>query len=72
MLNGGFLHGEADENGSITGKDIAYIYPDGETAFRGRFEDRIMKKAFATDVLQYGCDEKSGLFIVKKFSKSLR
>ena len=59
------------QNSRCAGKDIAYIYPDGETTFRGHFENRIMKKAYATDVLQYGCDE-SGLFIVKKFSKSLR
>ena len=36
MINGGFLHGKADERGLLTGNDIAYIYPDGETAFLGR------------------------------------
>ena len=72
MVNGGFLHGEADKNGLITGNNIAYIYPDGETAFKGYFDDRIMKKAYNVDVLQYGCDDDSGLFVVKKFSNSLR
>ena len=30
-----------------------------------------MKKAYNVDVLQYGIDENSGLFIVKKFSPPL-
>ena len=70
MVNGGNLHGKVDENGQITGDEIAYIYPDGETAFKGRFENRIMKKAYNVDVKEYGCDE-NGLFIVKKFSEPL-
>ena len=32
--HGGYLHGKADKFGLITGNDIAYIYPDGETAFK--------------------------------------
>ena len=36
MLHGGaYLHGKADENGRLSGDNIAYIYPDGETAFLG-------------------------------------
>ena len=41
------------------------------TLFKGRFENKIMKKAYNVDVLQYGIDENSGLFIVKKFSPPL-
>ena len=38
---------------------------------KGHYENRIMKKAYTVDVLQYGIDENSGLFIVKKFSPPL-
>ena len=30
-----------------------------------------MKKAFHVEVLKYGCDENSGLFVVKNFSDKL-
>lgn len=70
MLKNGWLHGKADVNGLITGNDIAYIYPDGETSFRGRFEDKFMRKAFNVDVLEYGCDE-HGLLMVTEFSPPL-
>ena len=43
MVNEGYLHGKADENGFLTGDRIAYIYPDGETAYFGRFENKFMK-----------------------------
>ena len=45
MIGQGFLHGKANENGLATGSDIAFIYPDGETAFKGQFENKHMKKA---------------------------
>ena len=56
----------------LTGDDIAYIYPDGETAFKGRFENKIMKKAWNVDVLAYECDKDSGLMVVKEYSEPLR
>ena len=34
MVHGGYLHGKADKNGLITGNDITFIYPDGETAYK--------------------------------------
>ena len=68
MLGDGFLHGEANSEGLVSGNSIAYIYADGETAFLGNFENRVMKKAYAVDVLSYGCDE-NGLMAVTKFSK---
>ena len=37
LINNGFIHGKVDENGIGTGEDLAFIYPDGETALRGRF-----------------------------------
>ena len=30
-----------------------------------------MKNAYSVNVLEYGCDEKSGLFVVKKYSEKL-
>ena len=44
MIGGGFLHGLANSDGLASGSDVAYIYPDGETAFRGHFENRAMMK----------------------------
>ena len=39
MIGNGYLHGEANEHGLATGNDIAYVYPDGETALKGDFEN---------------------------------
>ena len=64
------MHGIADENGDITGDDIAFIFSDGETAFKGYFKNKEMKKAFNVDVLQYGCNS-DGMFIAEKFSEPL-
>ena len=71
MINGGFLHGKADEKGLLTGNDIAYIYPDGETAFLGRFENKFMKGAFNVDVEKYGCSEDGSILLVEKFTEPL-
>ena len=70
LLNNGFIHGVADENGHATGDDIAYIYPDGETALKGKFENTFMKNARNVDVTEYGCDE-NGMFIAKDFTMPL-
>ena len=70
MLGKGFLHGKVDENGQITGDDIAYIYPDGTTALKGRFEKKFMKAARNVDVLSYQCDE-NGMLVVKDFTPPL-
>lgn len=69
-MGSGFLHGEVDSNGLITGDDIAFIYMDGETAFKGRFEDKYMRKAYNVDVLDYDCDE-NGILVVSKFTEPL-
>ena len=42
LLGGAWVVGYADENGELTGDDIAYIYPDFKTAFVGKFEKGIM------------------------------
>ena len=63
------LHGSIHSlDGSISGSNISYIYPDMETAFLGRFENRVMKKAKYSRVLEVKCDE-NGLPYVSKFSK---
>ncbi len=71
MIGNGYLHGHVDNaSGHVSGDKIAYIYPDGETAFLGKFQDRVMKKAKAVNVLKYGCDDSdtTGMFVVKEFS----
>ena len=71
MLGEGQLHGnfeDTDKADLITGDKISYIYPDGETAFLGRFEDKVMKKAKAVDVKSYSCDE-FGLLYVSEYSE---
>ena len=45
MEGGGHLHGKVNSEGLISGNNIAYIYPDGETALLGKFEDRVMIEA---------------------------
>lgn len=35
---GATLFGLVDENGILTGDDVTYVYPDNETALRGRFQ----------------------------------
>ena len=39
---GGFIYGEPDDSGKFTGDQIAFIYPDLETALVGRFVDGVM------------------------------
>ena len=70
LLNNGYIHGEVHGHGLATGKDIAYIYPDGETALKGYFENKYMRKAKHVDVLRYGCDE-NGMPVVKEFTEPL-
>ena len=38
---------------------------------KGYFEDKIMKNSYSVNVLNYGCDEKTGLLVVKKYSDPL-
>ena len=35
---GGYLFGKVNEDGELSGNDCIYVYPDGETALRGRFK----------------------------------
>ena len=65
----GHLHGTIYNNdGSITGDDISYIYPDMETALLGSFKNRLMKDALESTVLDVSCDE-NGLLYVSEYAK---
>ena len=70
LVNNGFLHGIVDENGQVTGDDLAFIYPDGITALRGKFENTYMKKAKHVEVKEYACNDR-GLLIATKFTEPL-
>ena len=70
LLSGAYLHGKVDNEGQITGDEIAYIYPDGTTAFRGKFKDKFMISARNVDVLKYDCDE-NGMLIATEFTEPL-
>ena len=70
MPGNGFLHGIVNDKGELTGDDIAYIYPDGVTAFKGRFENRYMISARNVDIKKYTCDE-NGMLIASEFTEPL-
>ena len=65
----GHLHGTiSDETGAISGDQISYIFPDMETVFLGRFEDRLMMDALQSTVLNVDCD-KNGMLYVDKYAE---
>lgn len=45
IQDGGSLVGEVNEEGEMTGEKIAYVYPDGRTAYSGKFIDGEMIEA---------------------------
>ena len=64
----GHLHGVTDpDDGSITGNNISYIYPDMETALLGTFEDGKMQDAQESMLLDLECDQ-NGLLFVNRYS----
>ena len=71
LINNGYIHGVVDQNGLATGGDLVFIYPDGETALKGYFENKIMKKAKNVDVKNYGCDV-NGIFVAIEFTEPLK
>ena len=62
----GFLYGQLNKKGKLTGDNIAYIYPDYLTALVGKFEDQKMKSARESKITQIIC--KDGI-IQASFSK---
>ena len=62
------LHGRIfNSNGRISGNNISYIYPDMETSFVGKFDNRVMKEARHARVSELKCDD-NGIPYVSKFS----
>ena len=62
----GHLHGHInDEDGTITGDNISYIYPDMETVLLGRFENRLMRNAQESAVIEVDCDVNGMLYVSK-------
>ena len=65
----GHLHGTFSAiDGAITGINIMYIYPNMETALLEKFDNRIMRDAQESMVLDLGCD-RNGLIYVSQFSR---
>ena len=65
----GHLHGSNDPtDGSITGNNISYVYPDMETALLGKFNLGKMQDAQESTILDLGCHE-NGLLYVTQYSK---
>ena len=69
---GGFpsprLHGTiSNTNGHISGNSLSYIFPDMETSYVGRFQNRVMREARYAKVKELKCDV-NGLPYVSTFS----
>lgn len=47
---GGYLTGKVNEEGKLTGDEIAFVYPDLETAIVGRFEDGVLVNGRASKI----------------------
>ena len=60
------MHGKFNEEGKATGNDLAFIYPDMETALVGIYEDFVMKSAHEAEVIDATCDQ-DGLIIISRF-----
>ena len=50
-----------DDEGELTGDDIAYIYPDFKMAIRGKFIEGELIEGYECDLI--GCYEEFGIFI---------
>ena len=62
----GHLHGVVDTaDGSISGNNISYIYPDMETALLGKFKDGKMQDTQESLLLDLGCDKNGLLFVAQ-------
>ncbi|XP_059087629.1 uncharacterized protein LOC131884018 [Tigriopus californicus] len=57
LLSDGFIHGRFNENGSLTGDNLSFIYPDMSIAYVGQFENMVMKAAKVAEVVAERCDE---------------
>lgn len=60
LINGGgYVVGRVNEDGELTGSDIAYMFPNIETAFVGKFDEGVLIEAQVSSlsevILDYGC-----------------
>ena len=68
---GGCVVGRVDEEGKLSGPDIAYIYPDFMTALVGRFEDAELVSTHQCDVISIATERgcmKVPMFSGEKFN----
>ena len=49
-VGGGFIIGKVDKFGNLTGKDIAYVYPDFDTMIVGEFKNSDLISGFEAEV----------------------
>lgn len=62
LFGGGYICGYVDPiDGSFTGKDMAYIYPDFQTALRGEFKNGLIVKAQLCNLIGSKCER--GIYI---------
>lgn len=54
--NDGFLYGQAQQNGRMSGHNIAYIYSDLKTAIKGRFRNGQLVHGVETSIIAYRCN----------------
>eukprot|EP00092_Neocalanus_flemingeri_P016786 GFUD01018155.1.p1 GENE.GFUD01018155.1~~GFUD01018155.1.p1 ORF type:complete len:540 (-),score=94.96 GFUD01018155.1:837-2456(-) len=47
----GYLVGKVDDEGKLTGEDIAYIYPDFKLAIKGKFVDGVLIEGHQCDLI---------------------
>jgi len=57
----GFTVGKVDDEGKLTGDDIAYIYPDFKMAIKGKFVDGTLVEGHQCDVV--GCYMDHGIMV---------
>ena len=71
-IGGGFLTGNVDSSGKLTGNRIVYSYPDFETLLVGKFVDGKMVSAKESRFSGLGFDPKSGLPVLKFDKKMIK
>jgi len=71
MVGGGYMHGKFSEGDDWepSGDQLAFIYPDMETAFFGNFTRFVMVEAVEAQVEEVDCNQ-NGLPTVTKFKVS--
>ena len=57
LLGGSWVYGKVDKNGDFSGEDIAYINQDVKTAYKGMFDNGVMIKAKAVEVIGERCND---------------